>query len=348
MTYAHPNAIELDARSASDAFLLANGAFAPLDGFLRYEDAKSVVESLELKSGALWPMPILLRSTQTSVLRRGARVPLRYRDDVVGAITMSEWFSIPEKWTRQIFGTNDDAHPGVSAFRNAPRTAIAGKVEWFANGFEGLTPAQTRHEIALRGWTTTVAFQTRNPIHRAHEYILRTALETHDGLLLHPLFGETRDEDIPADVRNRCYEVLIDRYLPRERVLFTPFDGWMRYAGPREALFHALVRANFGATHFLVGRDHAGVGNYYGPFDAQSLLRSVADRLPIHPIFFDAIFHCTFCDSLATRRTCAHAPEGHLTLSGSEVRRRLRSGESLPKEFTRPEVAEILREALHA
>ena len=348
MTYAHPNAIELDARGASDAYLLANGAFAPLDGFLRHDDAKSVVESLKLKSGALWPMPVLLRSAQTSLLRRGARVPLRYRDEIAGVITISEWFSIPPKWTRQIFGTDDDAHPGVAAFRSAPRTAIAGKVEWLARGFDGLTPEQTRNEIASRGWTTTVAFQTRNPIHRAHEYILRTALETHDGLLLHPLIGETRGEDIPAAVRNRCYEVVVERYLPRERVLFTPFDGWMRYAGPREALFHALVRANFGATHFLVGRDHAGVGSYYGPFDAQSLLRSVSDRLPIRPIFFDAIFHCAQCDSLATRRTCAHAPEGHLTLSGSEVRRRLRSGESLPKEFTRPEVAEILREALHA
>jgi sulfate adenylyltransferase len=237
----------------------------------------------------------------------------------------------------------------VAAFLNAPQTAVAGEVEWFADrhalGFEGLTPSQTRAAIAARGWSTVVAFQTRNPIHRAHEYLLRTALEVFDGLLLHPLVGETRAEDIPAEVRLRCYDVLLQRYLPRERVLFTPFDGWMRYAGPREAVLHAIVRRNFGATHILIGRDHAGVGSYYGPFDAHALLRSVRPRLGIEPLFFDQVFYCASCDAVATRRTCAHEPDGHLLLSGSEVRRRLRSGEELPKEFTRPEVAEILRSA---
>jgi sulfate adenylyltransferase len=341
--------IELDARGASDAALLAAGAFAPLTGFMDHREARSVVESISLPSGELWPLPILLRTSHTSVLRRGARIPLRFDGRAVGAITVSNWFAVPRAWAAAIYGTEDLAHPGVAAFLDAPETAVAGEVEWFADrralGFEGLTPAETRAVIAQRGWSTVVAFQTRNPIHRAHEYILRTALEVFDGLLLHPLVGETRAEDVPAEVRLRCYDVLLERYLPRERVLFTPFDGWMRYGGPREAVLHAVVRRNFGATHILIGRDHAGVGGFYGPFDAQKLLRSVRDRLGIEPVFFDQVFYCASCDAVATRRTCAHEADGHLLLSGTEVRRRLRSGETLPKEFTRPEVAEILRGA---
>ena len=342
--------IELDARGASDAWLIATGAFAPLAGFMTHREARCVVESLALPSGEVWPLPILLRTARTSVLHRGARIPLRYGGRAVGAITVSEWFSVPPSWAAAIYGTDDVAHPGVAAFVKGPQTAVAGAVEWFADGssagFGGLTPAETRAAIAARGWTTVVAFQTRNPIHRAHEYILRTALEVFDGLFLHPLVGETRSEDVPAEVRLRCYEVLLERYLPRERVLFTPFDGWMRYAGPREAVLHAIVRRNFGATHILIGRDHAGVGSYYGPFDAQTLLRGVRASLGIEPVFFDEVFHCARCDAVATRRTCSHEPDGHLLLSGTEVRRRLRNGEDLPKEFTRPEVAEILRAAM--
>ncbi len=191
-----------------------------------------------------------------------------------------------------------------------------------------------------------VGFQTRNPIHRAHEYILRTALEIIDGLLLHPLVGDTRGEDVPAAVRLRCYDALIEHYLPRPRVLFTTFHGWMRYGGPREAVLHALVRRNFGCTHFLVGRDHAGVGGYYGPYEAQQLLRSLpAEQLGIQPLFFDDIFHCERCGSMATSRTCGHALEHRLSLSGTEVRRRLHAGEPLPAEVTRPEVAAVLRGA---
>lgn len=286
--------IELDARGASDAALLAAGAFAPLTGFMRHDEARSVVESMALPSGQVWPLPILLRTSRTSVLRRGARIPLRYGGRAVGAITVSEWFSVPRAWAAPIYGTDEVAHPGVAAFLDAPEVAVAGAVEWFAErhsaGFAGMTPEETRAAIAARGWTTVVAFQTRNRIHRAHESILRTTLEMFDGVLLHPLAGETRSEDVPAEVRLRCYEVLLDRYLPRERVLFTPFDGWMRYAGPREAVLHAIVRRNFGATHILIGRDHAGVGSYYGPFHAQALLRSVRPSLGIEPVFFDQVF----------------------------------------------------------
>lgn len=341
--------IEIDARAASDAYLISTGAFAPLTGFMTYDDAKSVVESLVLPTGDVWPVPVLLRTEQTSLLRRGARIPLRFEGRAVGAITVSDWFDVPREWTAEIYRTEERAHPGVAAYLDAPKTAVAGAVEWFGDGsvagFDGLTPEQTRAAISGRGWTTVVAFQTRNPIHRAHEYLLRTALEVFDGLLLHPLVGETRAEDVPAEVRLRCYDVLLERYLPRERVLFTPYDGWMRYAGPREAVLHAIVRRNFGATHILIGRDHAGVGNYYGPFDAQALLRSLRGTLGIDPVFFDEVFHCRLCDSVATRRTCSHARDAHLLLSGTEVRRRLRNGELLPKEFTRPEVAEILRSA---
>jgi len=211
------------------------------------------------------------------------------------------------------------------------------------------TPAETRAEMARRGWQTVAGFQTRNPVHRAHEYVLRTVLEVMDGLLLHPLVGETRPEDLPADLRLRCYQALLDHYLPQDRVLFSVLPAWMRYGGPREAVFHALVRKNFGCTHFIVGRDHAGVGKYYGPYDAHRLLKTLAsDGLGVQPLFFDEVYYCRRCASLASQRSCGHGPEDRLTLSGTEVRRRLREGLPLPVEFTRPEVAAVLAEAFGA
>ena len=272
---------------------------------------------------------------------------------MLGTLEVSEHFKIPlQAWARALFKTDEAAHPGVAAFVGGGEFALAGRIEWFGN-VEALklagpwrTPAETRAEISRRGWRKVAGFQTRNPIHRAHEYVLRTALEVTDGLLLHPLVGETRPEDIPVELRLRCYQVLVDQYLPREHVLFGVLPAWMRYGGPREAVFHALMRKNFGCTHFIVGRDHAGVGNYYGPFDAHCLLESLSsDGLNIEPLFFDEVYYCRRCGSLATRKSCGHGPEERLVLSGTQVRQRLREGLPLPVEFTRPEVAEILAEA---
>jgi len=347
--------IDINSRNLSDLYLLANGGFAPLRGFHSFDDARSIVDNLESVDGQLWPIPILLQldAAEAAALDVGTVAQLRYNGRAVGAIRIDDRYRVPlQQWARAIFKTDEAAHPGVEAFYRGGEVAIAGPVEWrndvaaYDLGLTGLTPAETRDGIALRGWKSVVAFQTRNPIHRAHEYILRTALEITDGLLLHPLVGDTRGEDVPAAVRLLCYDALLEHYLPRQRVLLTTFHGWMRYGGPREAVLHALVRRNFGATHFLVGRDHAGVGSYYGPYDAQELLRNIGvERLGITPLFFDDIFHCTRCGSMASSRTCAHEASHRLTLSGTEVRRRLTAGEPLPHEIARPEVAAVLREA---
>ncbi len=351
-------ALSLDARAASDLLLLATGGFSPLEGFMNYEASLSVVEELKLPEGTLWPLPVMLQvePAAAAAILPGDTVALRYGEALLGTLQVEERFTIPRKdWARKLFQTDEEAHPGVAAFLRGGETALAGPIEWFGDanalGLDShwLTPSETRGEIARRGWQSVAGFQTRNPIHRAHEYVLRTALEVSDGLLLHPLVGETRAEDVPAKVRMRCYEVLLHHYLPRERVLFSVLPAWMRYAGPREAVLHALARKNFGCTRFLVGRDHAGVGRYYGPYEAHRLLRTLAGNgLEIQPLFFDEVFYCRRCGCMATRRTCSHPADEHSTLSGTEVRRRLRAGLPLPAEFTRPEVAAALAEAFRA
>ena len=347
--------LELTSRGASDLLLLATGAFSPLEGFMNFDTARSVVEEMRLPNAMLWPLPVLLQVERVSAasILPGDEVALRYEGALLGILKVEDRSAIPLRdWAAKIFQTGDETHPGMKAFLNGGEVALGGPVEWFGDprihgaDRHWLTPEQTRAEIARRGWRTVAGFQTRNPIHRAHEYVLRTALEITDGLLLHPLVGETRTEDLPAALRMRCYEALLDHYLPRERLLFSVIPAWMRYAGPREAVFHALVRKNFGCTHFLVGRDHAGVGRYYGPYDAHHLLRSVVGKgLGVEPLFFDEVFYCRRCRSMASRRTCAHPDSEHLTLSGTEVRRRLQEGLRLPEEFTRPEVAAVLAEA---
>ena len=347
--------IAISPRAASDALLIATGGFSPLQGFLGYESAKSVVETMSLRDGTLWPLPVLLQldRERTDGIRLGTRVALTIEGELAATLEVTDRFAVPRQdWAAKVYGTRDEKHPGVAALLSSGEVALGGTIEWFSEPRladlpgDWQTPAELRAEIVERGWRTLAGFQTRNPVHRAHEYVLRTAMEVTDGLLLHPLVGETKAEDLPASLRLRCYRALLDNYLPRERVLFAVMPAWMRYAGPREAIFHALVRKNFGCTHFLVGRDHAGVGTYYGPFDAHHLLRSVAGRgLDIQPIFFDEIFYCGRCGSMASKKTCAHPKEDHLSLSGTEVRRRLREGLPLPVEFTRPEVAAILSEA---
>ena len=349
--------VNLNARAASDLLLLATGAFSPLEGFMGHDAARSAAENLTLPDGRLWPLPVLLQlEASQAAFSPGSQVALAYRGALLGALEVQERFTVPgKKWARDVFQTADEAHPGVAAFLTGGDAALAGPIQWFGDasvlgvGEHWRTPAETRAEMARRGWQTVAGFQTRNPVHRAHEYVLRTVLEVMDGLMLHPLVGETRPEDLPADLRLRCYQVLLDRYLPSDRILFSVLPAWMRYGGPREAVFHALVRKNFGCTHFIVGRDHAGVGKYYGPCDAHRLLKTLAsDGLGVQPLFFDEVYYCRRCASLASQRSCGHGPEDRLTLSGTEVRRRLREGLPLPAEFTRPEVAALLAEAFGA
>lgn len=341
--------IRISARALNDLALLSTGAFAPVSRFMTFDEARSVVEGLELPGGEVWPIPLLL---QADDLPAEPNLSLVHGDAIVGTLRLQEGFRIPLRdWAKKIYGTDDQNHPGVAAFHAAGEFAIAGEVEWrgtpgsVAGGADWLTAAAVRAEIAERGWKRVAGFQTRNPIHRAHEYVLRVALEVTDGLLVHPLVGETKADDIPADVRLRCYGALLDHHFAPDRVLFTPLPAWMRYAGPREAVLHAIIRRNYGCTHFIVGRDHAGVGRYYGPYDAQKLVASFGDRIGIKPLFFDEVFYCLRCQGVASRKTCGHALAERLLLSGSEVRRRLREGIALPEEFTRPEVAAVLAAA---
>ncbi len=341
--------ISISPRARNDLALLATGAFHPVQRFMTFDEARSVVDDFALPTGEVWPIPILL---QAHDLPHDTDISLVHGGATVGRLRLIEGFRIPLRdWANKIYGTDDERHPGVAAFYESGAYAIAGDVEWsgdlraVSNGSGWLTPAESRAEIERRGWRRVAGFQTRNPIHRAHEYVLRVALEVSDGLLVHPLVGETKADDIPANVRLRCYDALISNYFAPDRVLFTPLPAWMRYAGPREAVLHAIIRRNYGCTHFIVGRDHAGVGNYYGPFDAQKLVRSLRLHIGIEPLSFDEVFYCFRCSGLASGKTCGHPREHRMQLSGTEVRRRLREGVSLPEEFTRPEVAAVLVEA---
>jgi sulfate adenylyltransferase len=279
-----------------------------------------------------------------------ARVALFHEGRPVGVLTVEEAFEAPAgPEAAQVYGTEELAHPGVAALHRLGGLALAGPVGAFPREQAGpydLTPRQVREARAARGWRSMVGFQTRNPVHRAHEYLQKVALETVDGLLLHPLIGETKDDDIPAETRMRCYEELLRGYYPPERTLLATNPAWMRYAGPREAIFHAVVRRNYGCTHFIVGRDHAGVGSYYDTYAAHRVFDAfTAEELGIEVLRFEHAFWCHRCQGMASSRTCPHPAEDHATLSGSRVRQLLAAGEALPPEFTRPEVAAVLRAA---
>src|SRR5207302_5800879 len=352
-------ALRLDRRTLSDLEMIVIGGFSPLDGFMGQADYTGVVERMRLASGAVWTIPVTL-GVGAGEARRfavGADVALQDEAGTTLAILHLRETYRPDKRREvtAVYGTDDAKHPGVAAVLAQGEVYLGGRVTLLRHPADlpfpehRLTPRQTRAAFRERGWKRIVAFQTRNPVHRAHEYIQKCALEMVDGLLLHPLVGETKGDDIPADVRMEAYEVLMEGYYPNDGVLLSVFVAAMRYAGPREALFHAICRKNYGCTHFIVGRDHAGVGNYYGTFDAQDLLREFEpEELGITPMFFDHSFWCKPCGGMATAKTCPHGPGDRVALSGSEVRRRLGTGEEIPPEFSRPEVAAVLHRALAA
>ena len=345
--------VRLDRRQLSDLELIAVGAFSPLEGFLGEEDYRSVLQHMRLAGGLPWPLPVTLAVDEETAARchPGAEVALADEDGrplAILEVAEKYRYDKPEA-ARLIYGTEDEDHPGVAAVYAQGEVALAGRVSVFdlspPGDFEGLklSPRETRRVFRERGWRCVAGFQTRNPIHRAHEYLQKCALEIVDGLLVHPLVGETKEDDTPSQVRVRCYRALIERYFPGDHVLLAVWPGAMRYAGPREAVFHALVRKNYGCTHFIVGRDHAGVGDYYGSYDAHRIFDEfAADELGITPLFFEHAFFCRACGGMATPKTCPHEADDRVALSGTAVRQMLARGEGLPAEFTRPEVAEIL------
>jgi sulfate adenylyltransferase len=345
--------LTLSERHTADFEMIAIGGFEPLRGFMGSEDWRRVTDEMRLASGEYWSIPITLATDLDCAV--GDVVELRADDDKpLGRLSVEEVF---ERDTRreaeQVYRTTDSDHPGVAAIHEEGDRCIAGPIEAdelpdHEEAFQRryLTPAESRQAFEERGWRRIVAFQTRNPIHRAHEYLTKAALETCDGLFIHPLIGKTKEGDIPAAVRMRCYEVLMDKYYPQDRVILGVNPSKMHYAGPREAILHAIIRRNYGCTHFIVGRDHAGVGDYYGTYDAQKIFDEVdVDELGIEPLFFEHTFWCNECEGMASNKTCPHDEDAHLFLSGTKVRELLGRGEKPPHEFSRDEVAEILIDA---
>jgi ATP sulfurylase/adenylyl-sulfate kinase len=345
--------IALDPWSTTDLELLAGGGLSPLEGFMGSADLLMVRDHMHLASGAAWTLPILLpvSQEQAAKLQVGDSVALSSDGVTLAVLDVTEVYEYDrQRLAQEVYGTLDLAHPGVERTLAQSGWAVAGPVEVIRlpeapfQEFR-LTPLETRRLFAERGWRTMVGFQTRNPVHRAHEYLQKVALEHVDGLLLHPLVGETKGDDISAATRMRCYEVLLEKYYPADRAALSVFPASMRYAGPREAVFHAIVRQNYGCTHFIVGRDHAGVGSYYSSYAAQEIFdRFAPGEIGIEIMRFEHSFFCRDCGQMVTSRTCPHGSSSHLILSGTKVRELLREGKPLPVEFTRPEVAEILRE----
>jgi sulfate adenylyltransferase len=351
-----PN-LTVNARAEADLELIASGALSPLEGFMTEADYVSVRDDRHLANGLVWTIPVTLAATaeEAGKLRAGDDVALRSHDGRLAAVLhLAEIFQYDKGLeAERVYRTTEEKHPGVKAIYAQGEYLLGGRISFIESPARQefapyrYTPREVRALFAERGWRSVVAFQTRNPVHRAHEYIQKCALETVDGLLLHPLVGETKSDDIPASVRMRAYEVIIEHYYPISRTQLAVLPAAMRYAGPREAVFHAIIRQNYGCSHFIVGRDHAGVGNYYGTYDAQRIFGDFAPgELRITPMFFDNTFFCRKCEGMASLKTCPHDPLNHVSLSGTKVREMLTRGEAPPSEFTRPEVASVLIDAL--
>ncbi len=349
--------VQLDERATSDLVMIAIGAFSPLKGFMEREDYESVVDDMRLMNGLPWSIPITLSVSQevADPLQEGSWVRL---DDpngkFVGVLELTQKYRYNKVHEAvNVYRTDEDKHPGVKVVYDQGPVNLAGPVWLLEREAHPLfppyqiDPAESRAMFREKGWKTIVGFQTRNPIHRAHEYIIKCALEVVDGLFLHPLVGATKSDDIPAEVRMRCYEIMLEHYFPQDRVILAINPAAMRYAGPREAIFHAIVRKNYGCTHFIVGRDHAGVGDYYGTYDAQHIFDEFKpEELGIVPMKFEHAFYCTRTQQMATTKTSPSSKEERIHLSGTKVREMLRRGELPPPEFSRPQVAAELARAM--
>ena len=347
-------ALELDFDELTAVDNIATGLFSPLEGFMGKEDYNSVVEDMRLADGTVWSIPVVLGVSQAkaSKLKEGEDVALYFEEDneLYAILHLEEKYEYDEKKeAKEVYTTTEKEHPGVANVYERGDVLLGGKISLLKrvnyDNFNDYrkTPAETREMIDNKGWDTVVAFQTRNPIHRAHEYLQKSSLEIVDGLFLSPLVGRTKSSDIPADIRIESYETVLDEFYPQDRTMMTVFPAAMHYAGPREAIFHALCRKNYGCTHFIVGRDHAGVGDYYGTYDAQEIFEEFADdEIGITPLKFEYAFYCEKCGGMASGKTCPHSAEDHIYLSGTKVRELLRNGERPPVEMTRPEVSDVL------
>jgi len=346
--------VRLSSKEASDLIMLAMGAFSPLDGFLKKQDYESVVAGMRLKNGLVWPIPITLSISKekAATIKEGQRIALvnSGNDEIMAGMLVEEKYSYDKRIEAlEIFGTDDERHPGVEKIYEQGEIYLGGPVQVISEGnypmqfAEYARPAETRALFTDRGWSTIAAFQTRNPLHRSHEYLTKIALEVCDGLFIHPVVGKLKAGDIPAEIRMECYRVLLNNYYPSDRVILKVYPMEMRYGGPKEAILHSIIRQNFGCSHMIIGRDHAGVGNYYGSFDAQSIFDELKeDDLYIKPLKLDNTFYCNKCKSMASLKTCPHGSENHLSISGTKLREILSHGERPPEEFSRPEVVDIL------
>ena len=348
--------VRMTTRERDDLIMMGIGAFSPLDGFMGKADWKGVSDEMKMANGIFWPIPITLSITkqEASRIKEGQEVVLidDENNELMGSMVVHEKYEIDKVHEcKQVLKTDDIHHPGVAKVMEQGEINIGGPVKVFSEGeypkkFKNLyaTPEETRKLFEERGWKTIAALQLRNPMHRSHEYIAKIALEVSDGLFIHQLIGKLKEGDIPAEIRMKCVDVLVENYFPKERVIQKGYPMEMRYAGPREALLHAIFRQNFGATHLIVGRDHAGVGNYYGPFKAQEIFNQIpTGALVIKPLKIDLTFYCYRCKGMASPKTCPHGEEDHLTLSGTLLRKMLTEGDNVPEEFSRPEVLSILK-----